>query len=283
MLRSQNPGSIETALEEDLRTINGDPSQIEQILFNLALNAKDAMPEGGRLDFATENATIGEEYALGSPELIPGEYVLLKISDTGQGMDKDVSDRIYEPFFTTKQVGKGSGLGLSTVFGIVKGHGGHITCQSKAGVGTTFRVYFPAVESDLSKALDDPVEIPSGGTETILLVDDEEPVRVVGREMLEMAGYTVLTVAGGREALSVYREYKDSIALVILDLIMPDMGGRKCLEKLREMDPHVRVLVASGYAAEGPARDALNGGAAGFISKPFDMKQILVALRKSLD
>jgi|GEM_PF-431505 len=274
---------LELSLERNLRMIGADPSQIEQILLNLAVNARDAMPEGGRLSFETKNTTIRAHYCRTHPGVKPGKYVLLTVSDTGQGMDKGILDRIFEPFFTTKEPGKGTGLGLSMVFGVVKSHGGHITCYSEAGVGSTFRIYFPVLGEYLLPDLATTSEMPAGGTETLLLVDDEEAVRGLGAEMLELAGYTVLTAANGQEALEVYRTEGASISLVILDLIMPVMSGRKCLEELLKMNPNAKVLIASGYAANGPAKEAREGGAAGFVGKPFDLKEILLAVRKSLD
>jgi len=275
--------SIEMNLEDRLWMISADPSQLEQVILNLAVNAKDAMPDGGRLVFETRNETLREEYSRLQPEVKPGKYVLMTVFDTGLGIEKEILDRIFEPFFTTKQPGEGTGLGLSMAFGIVKGHGGHISCYSELGLGTTFKIYFPVAEMDLPAAVADTIEMPAGGTETLLLVDDEESLRKLGVEMLELAGYTVLTATNGREALQVYSQRKDQIALVILDLVMPEMGGRQCLEELRRMDPSAKVLIASGYSANGPTKDALDRGAIGFINKPFDLKQILLAVRKSLD
>ncbi len=274
--------SFEMNLQENPRVTNADPSQIEQILLNLAVNAKDAMPDGGRLIFETRNVTIGRAYCATHPEVKPGKYVLLSVSDTGHGIQKETLDRIFEPFFTTKQPGEGTGLGLSTVFGIVKSHGGHIRCYSEPGVGTTFRIYFPVADRETVISLADTIDMPAGGTETLLLVDDEDEVRKLGAEMLELAGYTILTAANGRDALEVYARERESISLVILDLVMPEMGGRKCLGEILKMDPLARVLIASGYSANGPAKDALESGAAGFISKPFDLKRLLVAVRKAL-
>ena len=275
---------LEMVLEENLRMISADHSQVEQILLNLAVNARDAMPEGGRLVFETKNVTIRKEFCRTHPEVKPGKYVLLTVSDTGQGMAKETLDRIFEPFFTTKQPGKGTGLGLSMIFGVVKSHGGDITCYSEVGVGSTFNIYFPASTEDLRP--DDTattIEMPAGGTETLLLVDDEDAVLTLGAEMLELAGYTVLTAANGQEALEIYQNRGNSISLVILDLVMPGISGRKCLEELLKMNPNAKVLIASGYAADGPAKEARESGAVGFVGKPFDMKRILLAVRKSID
>ncbi|MFC1835342.1 PAS domain S-box protein, partial [Thermodesulfobacteriota bacterium] len=274
---------IEMNLAEDLWMISADASQLEQVILNLAVNAKHAMSDGGRLIFETKNETFREDYCRVHPEVNPGKYVLMSVSDSGEGIEKGTLDRIFEPFFTTKQPGEGTGLGLSMVFGMVKSHGGHISCYSEVGVGTTFRVYFPVGASDLPTAVADTIEMPAGGTESLLLVDDEEPVRTLGAEMLELAGYTVLTAANGREAVEIYSQNVDVISLVILDLVMPEMSGKKCLEELLKIDPNARILIASGYSANGPTKDALDRGATGFISKPFDLKQILLAVRNALD
>ncbi len=274
---------IEMALDDNLWMIEADPSQLEQILLNLAVNAKDAMPDGGKLLFETKNATLRDKYCQTHPEVQPGKYVLLTVSDTGHGMQTDTMARIFDPFFSTKDPGKGTGLGLSTVFGIVKKHGGHIHCYSEVGVGTSFKIYFPVAKEELPKAVMDTIEMPAGGTETLLLVDDEMSVRTLGAEMLELAGYTVSTAANGREALEIYGRNKKKIALVILDLVMPEMGGRMCLDELLKIDPKAKVLIASGFSPDGPTKNALQSGAVGFIGKPFDLKQILLAVRRCLD
>ncbi len=207
----------------------------------------------------------------------------MTVSDTGHGMDKETLDHVFEPFYTTKEVGKGTGLGLAMVYGIVHHHGGHITCYSEPGEGTTFKTYFPAVEMEISPDVAATGIMQAFGTGTILLVDDEEFIRDLGRRILERSGYTVLTASGGKEALELYRREREKISLVILDVIMPEMGGKQCLEELLRIDPNARILIASGYSGEGPAKDALQGGAKRFVSKPFDMRQLLQTVRKVLD
>lgn len=274
---------IELILAPDLAAINADPSQIEQVLMNLTLNSKDAMPEGGHLIIETENVTLNEEYRrthLGSK---PGVYVLLSVSDTGSGMERETVERIFEPFYTTKGPGEGTGLGLAMVYGIVKQHGGYIMCYSEPGEGTTFKIYFPALVSDIEDEQSLALEYPSGGTETILLVDDEELICDLGKEIFQEAGYSVLTASNGREALELYEREPGRIALVVLDLIMPGMGGKQCLEELLRFDPEAKVLVASGYSMNGPTREALAVGARGFIPKPYDMRQLLQTVRDVLD
>ena len=201
---------VELALDDRLAPINADPTQIDQILMNLALNAKDAMPEGGKLIIETENATLDKEYCLNHFDAKPGDYVLLKVSDTGHGMDKETREHIFEPFFTTKPVGEGTGLGMAMVYGSVKQHGGCVMCYSERDRGTTFKLYFPALKHRIES---EPVVseiMPAGGNETILLVDDEELVCELGKRILSKAGYKVLTAANGREALGVYPNLKMS-------------------------------------------------------------------------
>jgi PAS domain S-box-containing protein len=275
---------IELHLAGDLKIVNADPVQMEQVLMNLAVNSKDAMPQGGRLVIETKNVTLDVEFCkthLGSK---PGDYVMLGVSDTGQGMDSRTIAHIFEPFYTTKGPGKGTGLGLAMVYGIVKDHEGYITCHSAPAVGTTFKIYLPAV--------DEPVEIPAereritrvkNGSETILLVDDEEFIRDVAVQLLREFGYTVLTAANGEAALEIYRKEHGRIDLVILDLIMPGMGGMKCLGKILEINPQGRVLVASGYSASGPAREAIDAGARGYLGKPYDIDKMLAVIRDVLD
>lgn len=274
---------IELRLADNLRSINADPTQIEQILLNLAVNAAHAMPEGGRLVFETKNVVLGEEYCRTQLETKPGEYVLLTVSDTGHGMEKEILDRVFEPFFTTKNRGEGTGLGLSMVFGIVKSHDGHITCQSKPGAGTVFKIYFPAAEVEADWDPEATLLMPSFGTETILLVDDEKAIRDLGNEILTSVGYEVLIASTGREALDMYTKAQDEISLVILDLIMPEMGGKQCLEELLKIYPKLKVLIASGYSAVVSTEESLAGGARGFVSKPYNMKQLLRAVRHTLD
>ncbi len=274
---------IELHLADDLMTVNADPGQLEQVLLNLAVNAQHAMPDGGVLTIETLNETLDEDYSRTHVDVEPGKYVLVSVSDTGHGMDKEVVEHIFEPFYTTKGPREGTGLGLAMVFGIVKSHKGHITCYSEPGIGTTFKIYLPAIIREIAPDVAVTREMPAFGTETILLVDDEKSILKLGEQMLAMAGYRVLTAANGREALDVYRSSQADIALVLLDLIMPEMGGKQCLEGLLEINPRVRVVIASGYSANGTTRDAVPSGARGFVNKPYDAKEILTVVRKVLD
>jgi|GEM_PF-839584 len=276
---------IELHLADDLKIVSADPAQTEQVLMNLAVNSKDAMPQGGRLFIETKNVTLDVEFCKNHLGSKPGDYVMLGVSDTGHGMDSRTIAHIFEPFYTTKGPGQGTGLGLAMVYGIVKEHEGYITCHSAPGVGTTFKIYLPTV--------DEPAEIPEErrergiqvkkGTETILLVDDEEFVRDVAVQLLREFGYTVLAAANGEAALEIYRKEHGRIDLVILDLIMPGMGGMKCLQEILKINPQGRVLVASGYAAGGPAREAIDAGARGYLGKPYDIDKMLTVIREVLE
>ena len=274
---------IELNLEENLKLVDADPVQIEQVLMNLAINARDAMPDGGRLAIMTGNHSRPEKQS-GTQSVSPlRDWVLLSVTDTGHGMDKDTLEQIFEPFFSTKAPGKGTGLGLSMVHGIVKNHDGRITCRSIPGKGTSFRIYLPAVEPSREKK---PVEEKKGdlrGNETILLVDDEEAVRQSCKEGLERAGYTVLTASGGEKALDVYRQKQLNIHLVLLDLIMPGMGGISCLYELLQTDPGVKVVIISGYSPDEETMEVIEACTNGYLRKPYTGDQLLSTVRKALD
>jgi two-component system, cell cycle sensor histidine kinase and response regulator CckA len=272
-------------LAPDLRRIVADSRQLEQVVMNLAVNAAHAMAQGGTLTIETQNIRLDEDDCLVHPDLRSGDYVMLSVSDTGHGMDKHTQSRIYEPFFTTKQVGKGTGLGLSVVFGIVKEHNGCITCQSEVGVGTTFRIYFPVASgSELPAAAPAPDKpaLPRGH-ETILVVDDESHIRTLMERHLVKLGYTVLFAGDGVEALQRYTETSRAPDAVILDLGMPKMSGWECLEKLRELDPRARIFIVSGYGATDLENRARKAGAVGLLRKPYNLREISVKLREILD
>jgi signal transduction histidine kinase/CheY-like chemotaxis protein len=274
---------IRMDLEPELKMINADSTQIDQIVLNLAINARDAMPEGGMLTLRARNVILDEDYCSRNLEVSPGEYVELSVSDTGTGMEKSVQERIFEPFFTTKDPGSGTGLGLSMVFGIVKAHGGHITCHSEPGAGTTFSVYFPVAE-EAREAKDGLMEKSDHtGNETILIVDDEEMIRKFAGEMLEIIGYTVITAENGLKALEIYSQQAETIDLVILDLNMPIMNGVECLEAMAGINPGVKALIATGYWVDSETKERLAKHAKGLISKPFKTEDFLRLIRKILD
>jgi len=277
--------AIELQLEPDLGMIDADPVQVNQVLMNLAVNARDAMSYDGKLVIGTKNVTVDEEYCRTHSGLRPGEHVMLWVSDTGHGMEKDVLDHIFEPFYTTKDVGKGTGLGLSTVYGIVKSHQGHIICESEPGSGTTFKVYLPVSGKDGQRLGEEKGEdsLVMRGTETILLVDDEATIREYCGELLKGYGYTVLTAKSGEEALEVFVREKGRIDLVISDLIMPGMGGKRCLDEMLKLDPEVKVLMMTGYAVHDHIREALERGARGVLNKPFSGQEMATMIRRILD
>lgn len=274
---------IQLTLDNNLATINADPIQMDQVLMNLTVNARDAMPEGGRIVIETRNVYLDEAYTRMNVEAKPGPHVKLTVSDNGIGMDQDIQDHIFEPFFTTKELGTGTGLGLATVHGIVLKHAGHITCSSAKGHGTSFNIYIPAALPDLDhpEIIFSPGQ--SGGTETILLVDDDDLIRELGTRMLIMGGYHVITAKNGMDALDIYMEKQQDIALIVLDLLMPEMGGKRCLEELLKFDPDIKVLMASGYLDQNSDQVSLAKGAKGFIPKPFELSHLLEMVRNTLD
>jgi PAS domain S-box-containing protein len=274
---------IEYHLSPNLLNINADASQMEQMLINLAVNARDAMPRGGTLAITTENVIVNEDNPPPYPEIALGEYVQLTVSDTGQGIDIDTLQYIFDPFFTTKELGKGTGLGLSTVYGNVKNHHGHIICYSELNRGTTFKIFLPAIEPPEKPLEAVAVEKPQGGAETILLIDDEEFIRDLGERILTTFGYSVFTAPDGESALELYRKQKDAIDLIILDLIMPGIGGRECLLRLLDIDPQARIVIASGHTIDGPVRDVVSLGARDFIHKPYGLRQMLKVVREVLN
>jgi two-component system, cell cycle sensor histidine kinase and response regulator CckA len=276
--------ALELHLGGDLDAVQADPVQIEQILLNLGSNAADAMPDGGRLILETCNASLQEEFCRLHPGSVPGPYVLLTVADTGQGMDRETVQHIFEPFFTTKEVGKGTGLGLASVYGIVKSHGGYILCESEAGQGTRFRIYLPVVAAPGVPLEKKAEETPfMGGLETILVVDDEASVRELAVQILQRQGYQVLAADCGEAALEIFQTPQGGVDLVILDLGMPGMGGLNCLRELLKRKASAKVLIASGYSVNGPMKEGLDSGAAGFIGKPYALKDLLSKVRTILD
>jgi PAS domain S-box-containing protein len=274
---------VELMLAGNLWTISADPVQMEQVIMNLAINARDAMPEGGRLVIGTQNIILDNEFCKNHMGSRPGSYVLLTVSDTGQGMEKEVLERLYEPFFTTKGMSQGTGLGLAMVYGIVKSHEGYIDCESELGMGSLFKIYLPVVEQAVEVEQKEDEKQPRRGTETILLVDDEESLRDLAKAILSKFGYTVLTAYDGERALEIYRREKGRIHLIILDLIMPGMGGIRCLEELLSIDPEVKVVIATGYSPEGPAKVGIERKATGYINKPYNLRDLLRVVREAMD
>jgi two-component system cell cycle sensor histidine kinase/response regulator CckA len=272
---------VHQELDAKLSGITADQGQIEQVLLNLCVNAADAMPGGGNLFLKTKNVTHKD--MTGKPfDPKPGNYTLLTIRDDGTGMDKETMKRIFEPFFTTKDLAEGTGLGLASAYGIIKAHGGYIDVDSEKGHGTTFSIYLPS----LAKAVKDEKGLPAKivkGKETVLLVDDEEVVLDTGEQILKKLGYEVLSATNGREALELYEKNQDKIDMILLDMVMPIMGGGETYDKMREINSDIKVLLASGYSIEGEAKKILERGCDGFIQKPFGIEELSNGIRNILD
>jgi len=277
---------IELALESDaaLGLAKVDPGQFEQAIINLAVNARDAMPKGGRLIIRTHNAELDEDYAARHPEVKPGRYVAVFVNDSGQGMDAATRARIFEPFFTTKGIGKGTGLGLAMVYGFVKQSGGHIEVASELGHGTTFMLYLPCAEETRPSALAslDLLTIPRG-TETVLLVEDEEAVRSLSRLVLQSSGYTVLEARDGQEAVWVAQQHQGPIHILVTDLVMPRMSGRQLADLFAQARPNVRVLFISGHTDEAVLHHEVLEASAAFLQKPFTAMGLVHKVREVLD
>lgn len=273
--------SVTYLFEEDIDTIEADRHQLDQVLTNLIINAWDAMPRGGVLSFKTENVFLDDDFSFRFPEFHPGEYVKISVTDTGVGMTDEIQKHIFEPFFTTKGEGKGTGLGLATVYGIVKSHNGHMSVYSEPGEGTTFSLYFPVSNSEIIETKKEFNIIK--GEATILVVDDEESVRGMAEDMLEVLGYKVLSAEDGRKAVKIYKEKKNEIDLVLLDMIMPKMAGKETYRALKKITPDIKVLLASGYSQNDKTKEILDEGALGFVQKPFGIQELSKTLSETLN
>jgi PAS domain S-box-containing protein len=281
--RTRKEIRIHSKSEEDVWTVAVDRAQIEQVLLNLYVNAWQAMPGGGDLYIRAENVTL-DENAARVLAARPGNYVKVSVTDTGVGIDEETQQRIFEPFFTTKEMGRGTGLGLASAYGIIKNHGGIINVYSRKGQGTTFNVYLPATERAINEqGQEERDKEIQQGHETVLLVDDEDMIIDVGEKMLREMGYEVLLAKSGKAAVETYKKHKNEIDLVILDMIMPDMGGGDAYDTLKAINPGITVLLSSGYSIDGQATEILKRGCDGFIQKPFNISQLSQAVRKTLD
>jgi two-component system, cell cycle sensor histidine kinase and response regulator CckA len=279
--RTKKEIMIHRKFEKNLWTVEVDRGQIEQVFLNLYVNAWQAMPRGGDLYLETANVTINEGYV--KPFFVkPGRYVKVSVTDTGIGMDDQTKERIFEPFFTTKEMGRGTGLGLASVYGIVKGHNGIINVYSEKGHGATFTVYLPASEKEFVKKAQVPADVVKGEG-TILLVDDEDMIVEVSRELLEVLGYHVCVAKSGREAIEIYKEKQGEIDVIIMDMIMPGMGGGETFDVLKTVNPDVRVILSSGYSINGKAKEIMKRGCKAFIQKPFQMGDLSDKIKKVLD
>ena len=270
-------------LSEEELAIFADQGQIDQILLNLATNARDAMPNGGELTISTMLMAMDQKFINAHGFGKTGNYAVLSVTDTGMGMDEAIRQRIFEPFFTTKEVGKGTGLGLSIIFGIVKQHNGFISCYSEPGIGTTFNIYLPLHQGKFDQDIVQDSIKPAGGTETILLAEDDDMVRHLTRLILEGAGYRVVEAVNGSNAVQQYMDHRNEVALLILDLIMPKKNGRDAYNAIREENPHVRVIFTSGYSADVANIQELSADGFDFIAKPVRPTDLLEKVREVLD
>lgn len=283
--RTKKEIKIHRNFQNDLWPVDVDHGQIEQVLLNLYVNAWQAMPGGGNLYLETKNVFV-EESRFKPYVTMNGHYVKISVTDTGVGMDEKTKERIFEPFFTTKEMGRGTGLGLASVYGIIKNHNGFINVYSEKGQGTTFNIYLPASPKKDTHYKDKNVDgdnVISKGAETILLVDDESMILTVGSELLKTLGYTILTAQNGSSAIDLYKNSKENIDLVILDMVMPEMGGGEVFDELKKINPQVKVLLSSGYSLNGQASKIIKRGCVGFIQKPFTIRDIASQLRKIID
>jgi PAS domain S-box-containing protein len=270
---------IRTDIPKDLWTISGDVTQLHQVIMNLCVNARDAMSNGGILSISAENLLIDEDYARINTEAKIGPYIVITVSDTGTGIPPEVMDRIFEPFYTTKEHGKGTGLGLTIALGIVKSHGGFITIYSEIGKGTAFKVYLPAITTtETLKAQEHQQELPAGHGESILVVDDEDQIREITKKILEKHGYKVITANDGKEAIVLYSQHKEEIKLVLMDMMMPVMDGTSCIRELRKANPEIKIIAVSGLTEKDKLAKVDDFHAQAFLSKPYAAEKLLNAI-----
>ncbi len=274
---------LEVSLAADLEAVRADPGQIEQVILNLAVNSRDAMPNGGRLTIETASVDLDEAYARDHAGVSPGRYVMLAVSDTGVGMDAETQSHIFEPFYTTKEQGKGTGLGLSTVYGIVKQSGVYVWVSSKPGRGTTFNIYLPRVDEPVETQEPPPLSPSLFGRETVLLAEDDASVRQVVSEVLMQKGYDVLRTPDGRTALEMARAQEGEIQLLITDMVMPGMTGRELADALKAERPGLRVLYMSGYTGDAVVRHGVLEEGMPYLQKPFTPGALAFKVREVLD
>jgi len=275
---------LRTVMDASLGNIKADPGQIEQVILNLAVNARDAMPNGGKLMIEAQNVYLDEEFAMNHIAAVPGPYVRLSVSDSGSGMDKETKARLYEPFFTTKEVGKGTGLGLSTVYGIVKQSGGNIWFYSEVGEGTTFKVYLPRVDETAQLSISGAEsEGDLRGSETILLAEDDEMVRNLVRGVLKTYGYKVLDAMNGGGAFLICERHEHPIHLLLTDVIMPEMSGSELADRLILLKPEMKVLYMSGYTDNAIVNQGILDSEKPFLQKPFTPDILAHKVREVLD
>jgi signal transduction histidine kinase/ActR/RegA family two-component response regulator len=277
------PKSIEiyTSIPQYLGTVFGDATQLHQVLMNLCVNARDAMPDGGTLSISAENVFIDQNHAKMNFDAQVGPYIVITVADTGTGIPPEILDRIFEPFFTTKEIGKGTGLGLSTVIGIIKSHGGFVKVYSEVGRGTQFKVYLPEAEVDQITPVED-LELPTGKGELILVVDDEAAIRDITKTSLETYNYRALTASDGIEAIALYAEHRQEISVVLTDMMMPSMDGATTIRTLRKIEPHVKIVAVSGLVSKEKLAQVASIGVKTFLPKPYTTKELLTTLHEVL-
>lgn len=277
--------TLEVDLDPRLNLIEGDEAQLQQSLINICLNARDAMSSGGILKIVTKNQSLSHDLPLKQRGWKEGSYIRITISDNGSGMTQEIQSQIFEPFFTTKEPGRGTGLGLSMVYGIIQNHGGVIDVKSAPDQGTTFEILLPSIADVMIQedVLPTPPTISPKGTETILIVDDEEIIRQLGADILEDVGYKVILASRGEEAIALYRQKRKDIGLVVLDVVMPGLGGKETFRKLREINPNIKVLLSSGYSTDGEVGEILKEGVSGLIQKPYKDEELIGKVREMLD
>jgi CheY-like chemotaxis protein len=285
MIRRLLPEYIDVHIHRSLEDVHvfADSGQLEQIIVNLAVNAKDAMPDQGRLEISVRNQKIDQAFAADHPTARAGEFALITVQDSGSGMTQDTMEKMFEPFFSTKPEGAGTGRGLSVVAGIVSQHNGFIDVTSNSTEGTCFRIFLPATEAGIDSDLSRPVIPATGGNETLLLVEDNEHVRDLARLILKGAGYTVMEAVDGADAIRQFRNAYKKINLVILDVVMPKMGGREVMSLMREVDPLVKILFTSGYANQGIHTHFILEQGLEFIQKPYSTNSLRAKIRQTLD
>jgi signal transduction histidine kinase/CheY-like chemotaxis protein len=261
----------------------GDPNQLQQVILNLTVNARDAMPDGGKLSLATDTTYLDDNYCRTHLGVHPGHYLAITVSDSGCGIPKEIQDRVFEPFFTTKLSGKGTGMGLAMVYGIVENHKGFIQLHSEIGKGTSFKIYLPLSIDPVQLKPSQDLGKPTSGKGRVLFVDDEPVVRAVAGEMLKGLGYKVVSCVNGREALEYYRVHAAEVDLTILDMIMPEMGGPECFLEMKRINPKIKAILSTGYGFDGQASQAVNEGMVGFIQKPYKLSEFSIAIAKAMN
>ena len=270
---------IQTDIQKDLFTISGDATQLHQVIMNLSVNARDVMPDGGVLSITASNFFIDENYVRMHKEAKVGSYVIISVSDTGSGIPSRIIDRIFEPFFTTKEFGKGTGLGLSTALAIVKSHNGFINVYSEIGKGTTFKVYLPAVKTEIQKE-EEQLKLYIGNGELILVAEDEGSIREITSSTLETYGYKVLTSSDGAEAVALYAQNKDKVKIVLMDMMMPVMDGYASIRAIRKINPEVKIIAVSGLAEKDKLAKIGSSHAKAFLPKPYTAERLLKTIHE---